>query len=439
MAKLIGWAKTTRWLNNWVRRNPFYYPRALETFRRTGAMPLEAREAFHHERLRHVLQRARGSHYGQRVGGTDRIQDWPILEKDALRTSPDEFGIGRNWLSLAAGTGGTTGSPLSMFRSLVSVVTEQAALDYVVRKKGVNLRSDRVAVLRGDSIKDASDRAPPFSKLVGDGQRLLLSSHHLSRASVASYVEDLVQFSPKCLMAYPSSVEALCMHVRDAGLKLNIPVVVTSSEVLKASSWKLVQAVLGADVIDRYGLAERTAFAFAMDAGQYYFLAGYGYVELQPVRRDDQYEYCDIIGTPFWNSSMAFVRYRTGDLAMLKLPVDEKTRERVALGMDPFAGIEGRMSDYLVAPDGARVIAMNHLPREVKHIIQMQIVQESLTSVLIRIVPDVGFGPQDEHTILGNARQKLPQTMTVIVEVVTQLERTAAGKTPFIIRREGIG
>lgn len=435
MGKLTTSAKASYWLNDLVRRNPFYFHYFMSTYKRLVNSSDDKVEEFHTPCLIRALKRASHSGYGQAQGGSLDIRDWPLLEKQQLRQYPENFQIGFPWFGIEAATGGTSGIPLRMRRSLSGIVAEQAGMDFLADLAGVDLRRARVAVLRGESIKDPSDRRPPFSKIVANGQRLMLSSHHLSAEAIQHYVDDIVAFSPDCLLAYPSSVEALCKHIRDRGCKVSIPLVICSSEMLLPATWQAIEATLSARVIDRYGLAERTSFAYASKPGQYYFLSGYGYVELLPVRRDDKFQYCEIVGTPFWNTGMAFVRYRTGDLVLVDAGYDDAALKRVCLGKMPFIGIEGRASDYLLAPDGARLIAMNHLPREVEHISQMQILQESLTSVVIRVIPEQGFGSNDLAMIEANARQKLPGKMAVRIEVTHELERTAAGKTPFIIRR----
>ena len=68
----------------------------------------------------------------------------------------------------------------------------------------------------------------------------------------------------------------------------------------------------------------------------------------------------------------------------------------------------------------------------------MQIVQESLTDVRMRIIVTPQFTGRDEEQLLHNVREKLPQSMQVTIERVDALERTALGKTPFVIHRPAV-
>ena len=131
---------------------------------------------------------------------------------------------------------------------------------------------------------------------------------------------------------------------------------------------------------------------------------------------------------------MPLVRYRTGDLIRLPKGLNKKGIEDVTYGIKPFMSIEGRSADYLVSPDGTRLVSMNQVPRDINGIIQMQFVQESLNTVRILVVPAKSFTDADKEQIIQNAYSKLPRTMKVNVELVDTLDRTTQGKVPFIVR-----
>ena len=47
----------------------------------------------------------------------------------------------------------------------------------------------------------------------------------------------------------------------------------------------------------------------------------------------------------------------------------------------------------------------------------------------------IDLASAEGQAILANAAKKLPRTMRISLEVVPELERTPAGKAPFVIRR----
>lgn len=420
-----------------VRRNPLWYPRAARLFARLEAAGLEERRAWTCQRLAKVLAFAAATPYGRRVRGGADPGTWPLLESAPVRDAPRDFTRERA-LALPASTGGTTGVPLALWRSLQSVAVEQAAIDHGLRRHGIDPARARVAILRGEDVKDPADLAPPYWIAAQSGRRLVFSSNHLSATTIGHYVEALTGFAADYWWAYPTTLESLVRLGRDVGLRASVPLIVCSSEVLSPAVREAARDWTGAAVADYYGQAERVAFAWSDRSGEYRFLPGYAHVELRPADADAGGARYEVVGTPLWNRSMPLVRYRTGDLIETPAPLDEAEREAIALGTVSFPGVSGRDGDILVAPDGARLTGIDHLHRGVERILRIQVVHETPREVILRVIPAPGFGEAEREALLANARRKLPPAMTVTVETTDALERTPLGKTPFVLRRAGV-
>jgi len=419
-----------------VRRNPLYYGAIHRQLAQLEQAGIEQRKQWTQARLRKILQFAARTPYGKSVGGTDDIASWPLLDKSKVRDTPTAFHSGRTWFTAHASTGGTTGMPIDLIRSPEAIVAEQVCLDRMMIGLGVEPTEARTAVLRGDNIKDPTDLTPPFWRYALGGRRLLLSSNHLTEATLPHYVRELREFEPEVLWVYPSSLELLCRLLSASGETLRIPRVLSSSEVLKPGAWLLARQILGCKIADYYGQAERIAFAFGFAPTQYFFLPGYSYVELLPHSSDGSAPAFEIVGTSLWNEAMPLVRYRTGDLLRLPWNYGDTEIEQITYGMCAFEGVIGRDQEVLYAPDRMRVLTgIDHIQREVEHIVRIQVVQEALDRVLIRVVPARGFSEADAKRLERNARNKIPRSIDVRIEVTETLERTQQGKTPFVIHR----
>jgi phenylacetate-CoA ligase len=415
-----------------IRRSPAWYGSATRLFDRLERASLDERRAWTEERLGSVLTAARRSGYGRAIPRTASIDDWPILEKERVRAAPAAFVRGATRIVPHAATSGTTGVPLEVWRSFRSVTVEQAAIDRLLARVGVRFRASKVAVLRGDDIKDPSDRLPPFWISVAGGRRLVFSSNHLSEETVADFAAALDRFEPDVLYAYPTTLESLCRLLQHSGQQLTVPVTLCSSETVPESTWQLATEVLGTSLVDYYGLAERVSFAYAFQPLQYRFLPGYAYNELMPCGRDGDADVYELVATGLWNLKMPLVRFRTGDLVRLRSGSDPIA---VSYGVDSFLGVVGRSEDYLVAPDGARLMGIDHIPRGLGDVARMQVIQERRDAVRIVVVPVDAATGVDAEAIRANAAKKLPPTMSISIEVRPDLERGAAGKVPFVIRR----
>ena len=422
-----------------IRRNPLFYPGARRSLAELQTQTLAARRAWVDERLRKVLRNASRTAYGRRVGGGADLASWPLLEKPALRSEPGAFRTAGLRLSARGSTGGTTGMPLRLERSLPSLAFEQATLDFLLKGLGVEASRARIAVLRADSIKDPADRSAPFWIFTHGGRRMVMSPHHLCADSVADYARALQAFKPDVLWVYPTAIESLSRLVLRAGLQLSVPRVHAASEGLAPAAWELVQRALGNPAIaENYGQAERVAFAIAYQPGVYHFLTAYSKVELLPFAEDGAETLYEIVGTSLWNQAMPLVRYRTGDLVRLPSAWGEREVEEVALGVRAFGGVLGRSGEFLLTPEGMRITGINHFPREVENVHRIQVIQERLDEVRLLVLADAGYGPRDSQQLLRNVRAKLPPSMRVVLEVSERLEQTQAGKTPFVIHRPAV-
>ncbi|MFC4308901.1 AMP-binding protein [Steroidobacter flavus] len=418
-----------------VRRNPLFYADAQREFERLERAGFNERRKWTHARLSELLWPASRSGYGMIVRGGGDIASWPLLSKSEVRGAPEVFAVGSQLFTIKANTGGTSGAPLDIVRSLRSVVVEQVCIDRMMQKVGIDARSARCAVLRTESIKDPNDFKPPYWIHAAGGNRLVLSSTHLNAATIEHYARAIDEFAPECLLGYPTSLEALCFLLKRAKRRTIIPAVLCSSEVLHPRVWQAARETLNCQLLDYYGQAERVAFAYATAPGQYRFLPGYAHVEFEPAGVEGEHKLYEIIGTPLWNRSMALIRYRTGDLIRLPAAWGERELEEVALGLRPFSGVLGRDSDILVTPDGVKVTGISHFQRDVANIVRIQVIQESASKVVILVLPTEEYSDRDRDRLMNNVREKLPRSMHVEIRSVTALERTARGKTPFVIHR----
>lgn len=413
-----------------IRRNPLYYPTAVRTFFHLQEASLEDRKAFAEKRLEIVLRAAEKTNYGRAYRGKP-LEEWPLLPKERVRGRETDFLTRPKWLTSQGSTGGTAGIPLRLYRSLQSVCYEQATYDYPLLKRGLNPLTARVAILRGDNLKDPSDLEPPFWKFAANGRKIIFSSNHLCAKTVRHYVRALREFAPEVLFAYPTSLESLCLLMRHEDLHLNLPLVIATSEAMSTEARLLAARTLNAEVLHSYGAGERVAFAWSEHPEEYWMFQGYGWVELVPVGEEAETIRYEVVGTGFWNLAMPLVRYRMHDL--IPLPRDEEL-ELILWGLRPFRGVLGRQSDYLVSPDGTRLMGIDHFPREVDNVLRMQVIQPTLDFVRILVIPAEGFSEANIAQIMHNVRRKLPQSMRVQIEVVEELVKTPTGKTPYVIR-----
>jgi phenylacetate-CoA ligase len=423
-----------------IRRNPYYYDRSWAELEQGESAGYEQRREWSEAQVRRVLALAKRTGYGRAVQGGDTLQSWPLLEKECLRHGLKSFTTGNSWLSAPATTGGTSGVPLRVLRSLEAIVFEQATIDRVIRSVGVDAQSARTAVLRGDNPLDIVLSPNPECEIIGNGRIMTMSANAVTHTSVEHIANQLEKFRPQLLCAYPSALETLCRHLRDSGRRLSIPAVVTSSEVFRHDAWLLTEAMLGCRLADYYGQAERVAFASAIRPREYRFHHTYSRVEFLPydaqnLPRDTEHRLYEVVGTSFWNNLLPVVRYRTGDLVRLPASWAERELDELALGLRSFAGVLGRQQELIVCPNSIRITGIGCMPRDVENVLRLQVVQEDFDQARIFVLPTDRFSVADAEILLANARARIPDGVNVTVEIAPRLERTPRGKTPLIVHR----
>jgi len=435
MTSKLDFFRTTDFVNLSLRYNPIYRSRVRKLTERYTLAGNEERSRIIDTLQKKVLHWASGTSYGG-THSSKGFREWPVLAKAGVRECPEDF-VTRTFPKLPGSTGGTTGQPLKLYRSLENIAVERYFIERLLLEYKLDMKESKVAVLRADEIKDPSDGDPPYGIRTNRGRTLVLSNSHLSRATIDWFVDELRCFAPSVLYVYPTMLENLLLLMTERSVTLSIPVVLSSSEMVNPDLFDHVETMLGGQLIDFYGQGERVAFAHATSAGQYRFNPLYGTVELSPLEEntlDSEYSSYAIIATGHWNSAMPLVRYETGDIALVS-KADLPRLGDIERGDRTFAGLLGRQSEFILGPDGEVVSGLNHVPRGVSGLIRAQIVQTSPTQIEIRAQASPAFDDDSVATLLQNAHRMIPASVEIRVEVCDQLERASSNKIPFVIRR----
>jgi phenylacetate-CoA ligase len=129
------------------------------------------------------------------------------------------------------------------------------------------------------------------------------------------------------------------------------------------------------------------------------------------------------------SADFPFVRYRTGDVAVLDDSVCACGR-----GLPLIREIQGRTTDFVIARDGTVMhgLALVYVLRDMQGLRGFKIVQESLDLTRVLIVPDDGLAAGAERHIQDAFRARLGDTVTVTVEVVDAIPAEKSGKFRYV-------
>ncbi|MGQ0776142.1 MAG: phenylacetate--CoA ligase family protein [Pseudonocardiales bacterium] len=324
----------------------------------------------------------------------------PLLERRHLAERPEDFRVYPRRLMWAARSSGSSGTPITVYRTPGSSVYELAALERQWSWFGLP-RGARRAVLGGSTFATVRPGQVTFRE-PGTGH-LLISSYHLTPENLPTIVAALRNFAPEAIQGWPSSIALLAALLRDAGEQVGVRAIVTSSEVMSPAQRAVMREVFVGPIVDHYGQTERVAMAGSCEAGGYHVFPDYGIVELLPVEgftghRDAGQR--EIVGTPLHNWGFPLFRYQTGDrVGPAPAGLCPCGRSFPRLG-----SIDGRSEDMFTASDGRPIPVPSAILDDLTGLLEAQVLQRAPGRFEIRMVPGVGF---DRAATEARARVKL--------------------------------
>jgi len=335
----------------------------------------------------------------------------PLLDKGTIRA---------NWWDIVSDelprldfsvqvTGGSTGEPLEFpihfWAGQVDRVHQAFLLDRIGYQPG-----DRIVRFSGRILPRPYRQAEvywierphdiPYPSMAY--YALYLNSKTLPR-----YVEHLLRYRPAIIRGYPSLIDELADYILEQNIKISFPMkgILLAAETVYPWQVERITKAFHAPVYGQYGHAELSVFAYTCNESFHYCCSPlYGWVEVvdaqgHPVGPGEKGE---LVVTGFHNRALPFIRYRTGDLAIL-----ESEKE----GQVVLREIIGRTQDYIVTRPPAQerisfqlgIFAPDY--EALRHVKKWQIIQDEPGKIRICLIPRPGFGQRDEQRIRETIQQ----------------------------------
>ncbi|HSC80573.1 MAG TPA: hypothetical protein VLC08_09475, partial [Chitinolyticbacter sp.] len=394
-------------------------------------------DAWRREMLAKTLRVAAGfPAYAQLAGrpisadnAEDLLKTVPLITKSDLVTRRAEFyPVKRPWHALGR-TGGTTGTPLSVIRSMGSVLSESAFVKRHWAWSGFQ-RGMPSAVLRGELVVPLEQTDPPFWTVNRLSNQMMVSSRHLKSQFARPILDAFEQFAPKLMQAYPAAAYTLAQLAEQEGRELKIPYIYTSSEIVLPHQLEKIESVLGARVMDLYGMAERVVLATGCEHGHLHVNTDYSWAEIVDENGQPTDGIGSLVGTTFHNHAMPLLRYQLGDLSRW-LPGECPCGR-------PFPRIEpvsGRTQDQVFDRHGNPLspALLTFVVKTAEHIREAQIAQVALDRWQVRVVRYPQYDQGVEDAIRGNFLKHIDDSAKVDFVYVDEIPRTAAGKFRWLV------
>ncbi len=357
----------------------------------------------------------------------------PLLEKEPLRADPSDFvRTDRSpLLKITTYTSGSTGTPIASICT-PSEIRDSLAIREVrsANWAGVSFKLPR-ATFSGRMVEPDPESTGPYYRFNAVEKQVYFSPFHLRPETAHSYIEALKKHKIQWMTGYAVSYYLLAKFILEAGLDVPpLEAIITTSEKLTPEMRTAMEKAYRCRVYEEYSTVENVLFASECEQGRLHVSPDAGIVEI--LRPDgspcDPGEVGEVIATCLTRSYQPLIRYRLGDLAAWDGEPCPCGRS-----MPVIKEVVGRLEDVVVGPDGRQLVRFHGIFTHQPHVIEGQIIQESLNQIRVKIVPVEGFSEADKWDIVNRVHQRLGNQVKVVVELVSSIERTKSGKFKAVI------
>lgn len=365
----------------------------------------------------------------------DLLENWPILTKEPVRASPKAFlaeDCDLRKMSVEF-TSGTTGKPMTLFRSRETVRTWYALNEARVKNWNGVSRHDRWAILGGQLVTQYQQEKPPFWVWNISLNQLYLSSYHINPRFGEDYRKAMIHYGVTYLLGYPSAMTALAQIFQESGFDApKLRVALSNAEQLYQHQRDLIGEVFHCPVVDTYGMVETVAAASECDARGMHIWPEVGIIEVVDDDEDRPLASGEVgrfICTGLLNLDMPLIRYEVGDRGAVS-SLDAYCACGRTLPM--IQQVEGRMDDVVLTPDGRRVGRLGPVFRGELPVRQAQIIQERIDFLRVKVVPAPEYTAKTDQAIRDRLRDRVGN-MEIEIETVEAIPKSANGKTRVIV------
>ncbi len=387
--------------------------------------------AYHH--VPHYQESWSQSAYSAAMNG--ELEALPLLEKDPLRENPHRFcrQDQKPIPKLIFHTSGTTGTPLQSIWT-VSEMRNALALREArsAHWAGVSFSQPR-ATFSGRLVEPDPERNMHVYRYNAIEKQVYFSAFHLKPQTAHRYVEALIKHKTTWMTGYAVSFYLLAKFILDQNIPVpHLQAVITTSEKLTSNMRKVMESAFRCKVYEEYSTVENALFASECEHGCLHISPDAGFIEI--IKPDgtpcEPGEIGEVVTTCLTRTYQPLIRFRLGDLAAWSSEPCPCGRH-----MPVIKEVVGRIEDVVIGPDGQQLVRFHGIFVDQPHIIEGQIIQETLRSFSVNVVTTDRFGEMDIIEIKKRMHQRLGEAVHIQVVQVDNIPRTTSGKFQAVISK----
>ena len=358
----------------------------------------------------------------------------PILTKADLRANglnlrSREF---QNVYTFTKTTSGSTGVPVTVHVDPACMAMKRAGTLRSDQWSGWKLGS-RVARLWGHGeVERGNWKVRLHRRLVE--RETYLDTLGITDLRMAQFAETLIRKPPGLLFGHAHSLYLFACYVKkNYRNEVHPDGIISAAMTLHDWQRRAIEEAFGTPVTNRYGCEEVSLVACECEQHRgLHINADSVYCEVVPDRLcDPSGESGRLLITDLTNRAMPLIRYQVGDVVVPSTRTCECSR-----GLPLIESIVGREADYVLTPQGQLISGISltdHFATEIRGAGQVQIVQETIDFLRLRMVAGDGFGPESNRQIDSLVSATFGDQMRYEVELVDEIPQEPSGKYRFCV------
>jgi phenylacetate-CoA ligase len=428
MHPLMAWKDRSRHLE-YLRdlRQTQFDPLEVVRARQLAALKVQLKHAHDTVPYYRAAWRKAGVHPDD-VRSLSDLEAFPILTKADIRNHEHElistaFNVAKLRVKR---TSGSTGVPLT-------IRIDEPAVQW---KTACTIRSDewsgwrlgqRVAKVWGNPEYQHFGLKGRLRNYMFD-RAVYLDTLNLTDERIAEFAATIRRHRPGLIFGHAHSLYLLACSLKKSGVMDIRPNGIISTAML-LHDWQrtVIEQVFDCPVTNRYGCEEVSLIASECELHQGF------HINADSIYAEVQHDTGKLLVTDLTNRAMPLIRYQIGDVV-----VGSDRMCRCGRGLPMIERVEGREADYVLTPSGTLISGISlteNFALLIPGTAQVQIIQESLHFLRIRLVAGDDFGETSRRQIAKLVADTFGPTVRYEVELVDAIPQEPSGKYRFCISK----
>lgn len=359
----------------------------------------------------------------------------PFLTKAIIKQNTESIKSGIAHDLARYNTGGSSGEPLVFFIGKTRTSHDIAAKWRATRWWGVDIGDPEIVIWGSPIELGAQDRLRNLRDRIL--RTKLLPAFEMSDQKVDEFLSEIRAMRPRMLFGYPSALSHIARHAGMRGIRmddLGIQVAFVTSERLYDDQRQQISDTFGCPVANGYGGRDAGFIAHECPDGGMHISAEDIVVEIIDAQGNPlpPGKSGEVVVTHMATHDFPFVRYRTGDMAILH---DKPCT--CGRGLPLIREVQGRSTDFIVAQDGTVMhgLALIYVLRDLPQIEAFKIVQENLDFMHVYLVCRTDLDKPLQQHIERAFKTRLGQAVNVLIEQVTHIPAEKSGKFRYVVSK----